>query len=127
MMNGSWYVRSNFVLGDFFFFFSSSTKLFFQTFQAQEFLGTKTYLRKHNESNHMFVRVDGELHDTSVLHCLAVWRESDLYRLWIPMCSTSTQVHCFTDVEFVARAAFKIPMFSRDMVIHGYGIDLTGE
>ena len=89
--------------------------------------GSKVW-RKKDAHGDLWVKVDGVL-DCDPLHCLAVWREGDLYHKWFPAAQFSQKVDTVGRAELVVYfgGAVMSRLMAQDCVIHGWAVDNLAE
>ena len=92
---------------------------------AQSFRGVTSHY-KHDAAGRLWLRTEGVMEDVSMIECVALWKEIDLFSQWFPLCSESSVLAQQGRVELLAwmqLAAPGLPIGKRDAVLHGYGVD----
>lgn len=94
-----------------------------------QFRGVHSYY-KHDDAGRLWLRTEGVMEDVSLLECVALWKEIDLFRQWFPLCTDSRVLAEQGRVELLAwiqLAAPGLPIGKRDAVLHGYGVDALND
>ena len=77
-----------------------------------------------------WLRTEGVMPDVSMLECVAMWKEADLFKQWFPLCTDSVTLAEQGRVELLAwmqLAAPGVPIGKRDAVLHGFGVDALAD
>lgn len=87
---------------------------------AKESGAMKTYYRRDDTTGLLHLKVDGVV-EADMLDCVAVWKEAGLYRKWLPLMSSSDEVHKFSGTEVVVQSYCGVLGLGREMLLHGWG------
>ena len=96
---------------------------------SQEFRNVRTHY-KHDDAGRLWLRTEGVMPDVSMLECVAMWKEADLFKQWFPLCTDSVTLAEQGRVELLAwmqLAAPGVPIGKRDAVLHGFGVDALAD
>ena len=96
---------------------------------GQAFRGVSSHY-KHDSAGRLWLRTEGMMEDVSMLECVALWKETDLFKTWFPLCQASKTLAAQGRVEQLAwmeLSAPGLPIGKRDAVLHGYGVDALSE
>jgi hypothetical protein len=93
---------------------------------AQTYFGVSTHW-KTGDNGTIWLKLDGILEKTNIFNALAVMKEIDLYKQWVPFCNVSTLLSMVARVELVAHFNIAFPLLNRDVVIHAFGINALYE
>lgn len=89
--------------------------------------GITTYYKVEKGNRCLFVKMEGEMEDLSVVQLAAVIREIDLFKTWMPFCCVSNILRWYSRANVFAQLAIAFPLFYRDSVVHAYACDTTAE
>ena len=68
---------------------------------AQSFRGVTSHY-KHDAAGRLWLRTEGVMEDVSMIECVALWKEIDLFSQWFPLCSESSVLAQQGRVELLA-------------------------
>ncbi len=77
--------------------------------------------RIEDDDGSLSLKVDGTVEGCSMLECIAVWREVDLYDEWMPMCNDAKKLVQIGKSELIAWQKTGVIPLVRDMVVHAFG------
>ena len=90
-----------------------------------EFKGSRTYYSAHGgDSGAMLCRTEGVIEGVPLRNVLAVWREVQLFDRWIPAVVEARVLRWIGPSEFLVWFDAWLGVLYRDIVAHGYGVDL---
>ena len=93
-----------------------------------EFKGSRTYYSAHGgNAGAMLCRTEGIIEGVPLRNVLAVWREVQLFDKWIPAVVEARVLRWIGPSEFLVWFDAWLGVLYRDVVAHGYGVDLLHE
>ena len=95
--------------------------------RVMRLFGVSTFYKVKEGERAIWVKMEGEMENLSVLQLAAVIREIDLFKTWMPFCSFSEVLRWYSRANVLAHLAIALPLFYRDAVLHAYACDTTGE
>ena len=68
---------------------------------GSQFRGVTSHY-KHDDAGRLWLRTEGVMDDVSMLECVALWKEIDLFDAWFPLCQSSKVLAAQGRVELLA-------------------------
>lgn len=93
---------------------------------ASDHFGVVTHYHKRSDGL-LTVHLEGKVDDLPFFEQLAVINEVDLFKEWVPFCSSSSLVKRVGNAELVAHFCLSFPFFSRECAVLCYGADCLYE
>jgi hypothetical protein len=89
--------------------------------QSSVLTDSEVWFRIEEDDGSLSLKVDGTVNGCTMLECIAVWREVDLYNEWMPMCSEAKKLAQYGKSELIAWQKTGVMPLVRDMVVHAFG------